>query len=186
MSLGALKRRTFLFYLAACNFIVFNFGFHVHEKAILMTVIPLALEVHSGSSNWTKLRFLLIKTIALWTLLPLLILPGENLTKHAIQVIDYFLTTRVWLQIKVESSAHKALLNFVLGSIVIVELWKNIHVDMITGQDLVMAYTYRCIIPIISTIINQGLFLEMMYKCIIRPDTIEGSWTKDQKKIKTQ
>ena len=131
--MGALKRRNFLFYLAACNFIVFNFGFHVHEKAILMTVIPLALDVHQGSSNWTKLRFLLIKTIALWTLLPLLILAGENLTKHAIQIIDYFLTTRVWLQIKVKSTKHKALLNFVLGSIVIVELWKNIHVDLITG-----------------------------------------------------
>ena len=51
----------------------FMFGFHVHEKAILMTVIPLALDVHQGSSTWVKLRFLILKTVALWTLLPLLI-----------------------------------------------------------------------------------------------------------------
>lgn len=96
---GALKRKNFLFYLAVCNFIVFNFGFHVHEKAILMTVVPLGLEVHSRSSTWTKLRFLLLKSVAVWTLLPLLFHQKESLVKHLIFFLDIVLTYRIWLQL---------------------------------------------------------------------------------------
>jgi alpha-1,3-glucosyltransferase len=103
MATGALNRKTFLFYLAACNFIVFNFGFHVHEKAILMTIIPLALDTHQGSTSWAKLRFVLLKTIAVWTLLPLLISPGETLVKHLILIIDYLVTVKVLLKLEVSS-----------------------------------------------------------------------------------
>lgn len=107
---GSLNRRTFIFYLAATNFVVFNFGFHVHEKAILMTVIPLALDINSGSGTWTKLRFLLLKTVAVWTLLPLLISPGETLVKHLIFVIDYCLTVKLWLNLSLTKMSHKILL----------------------------------------------------------------------------
>jgi len=94
---GALKRKTFLFYLAVCNFIVFNFGFHVHEKAILMTVVPLGLEIHSVSSTWTKLRFLVLKSVAVFTLMPLLFHQKESLVKHMILFLDIIFTYKLWL-----------------------------------------------------------------------------------------
>lgn len=41
-----LDRRDFLFYLALGSAIAFSFGWHVHEKAILMVVLPLQLHVY--------------------------------------------------------------------------------------------------------------------------------------------
>ena len=173
---GALKRKTFLFYLAVCNFIVFNFGFHVHEKAILMTVVPLGLEVHQGSSTWTKLRFLVLKSVAVFTLMPLLYQPKESLVKHMILFLDIFLTLRVWLSLKVETFLHKVILYFVMTMIVAIELWQWFYVEMVTDQKGGLMYTYRIILPTVSSGINQLIFLEMMFRAVIRPQSIEGSW----------
>ena len=59
----------FLFYLALVNFISFNFGFHVHEKAALMMQVPLALT--ALQDDVSKLRFKVITLNMVWTLLPL-------------------------------------------------------------------------------------------------------------------
>ena len=166
---GALKRSTFLFYLAACNFIVFNFGFHVHEKAILMTVIPLALDVHQGSSTWVKLRFVILKTVALWTLLPLLISQGESLAKHLILALDYFLTARVWLRLKLENPFQKLFLYSLLAVIAVIETWQVLFIEIIKGHAVGWMYIYQCLVPIVATLVNQVIFLEMMYKAIISP-----------------
>ena len=173
---GALKRKTFLFYLAICNFIAFNFGFHVHEKAILMTIVPLGLEVHQCSSTWTKLRFLVLKSVAVFTLMPLLYQPKESLVKHLILFLDIFLTLRVWISLKVESLVHKAILYFVMTAIVSIELWEWFYVELVTDQKPGLMYTYRIILPTVATVINQAVFFEMIYKAVIRPQDIEGSW----------
>ena len=41
--LKRIDARNFCQYLALVNMFSFNFGFHVHEKAIILVTIPLAL-----------------------------------------------------------------------------------------------------------------------------------------------
>jgi hypothetical protein len=98
-----LSRRNFNYYLAMTNFIVFNMGFHVHEKAILMTLIPVMLDTHCGTPISAKVRLLLLKTVALWTLLPLMINPMETLTKHLIFCFDLYLTLNIFVRIDIVS-----------------------------------------------------------------------------------
>jgi hypothetical protein len=97
----SLSRRNFNFYLAMTNFIVFNLGFHVHEKAILMTLIPVMLDTHRDSPISAKVRLLLLKTVAVWSLLPLMINPMETLTKHLIFCLDLYLTLNIFVRIDI-------------------------------------------------------------------------------------
>lgn len=72
-------------YLAAVNFCAFNFGYHVHEKAILMTYIPLASNI---TSDKDKLRLKILGIVSLWTLLPLIPGKTESIVKHALLIMQ--------------------------------------------------------------------------------------------------
>jgi len=43
-------------------------------------------------------------------------------------------------------------------------------------------YTYRIILPTVSTAINQLVFLEMIYRGVFKPESIEGSWPQGKLK----
>lgn len=94
-------------FLALTNLISFNFGFHVHEKAMLLVLIPLGVMIYQQRDhesiyqadhtslkrqNLDLARFKLLKTVFLWTILPLILTPRETIVKHALVFIDVFLT----------------------------------------------------------------------------------------------
>ncbi len=91
------------------------------------------------------------------------------MAKHLILALDYFLTVRVWLQLKLESPIQKLFLYSVLGVIAVIETWQVIFIEVIKGHAVGWMYVYQCLLPIVATLINQVIFLEMMYKAIISP-----------------
>ena len=61
-----------LMLLCVCSFLL---GFHVHEKAILMVVVPMAL--NAADSPWAAGEYLYAAVLATYSLFPLLFTPTE-------------------------------------------------------------------------------------------------------------
>ena len=52
--LTKIDKSNFCFFLAFSNFVAFNFGFHVHEKAMLLVTIPLGLDLIINNTHDAK------------------------------------------------------------------------------------------------------------------------------------
>ncbi|XP_050521667.1 probable dolichyl pyrophosphate Glc1Man9GlcNAc2 alpha-1,3-glucosyltransferase [Daktulosphaira vitifoliae] len=79
--------------LVLCGLTSFLFGWHVHEKAILLAVIPLTLLVDVSSCDCAV--FTLLSTIATYSVFPLLFEPLEFPTKTLLFLVYvYFLYKR--------------------------------------------------------------------------------------------
>jgi ALG6, ALG8 glycosyltransferase family len=81
-----IKSQNFCKFLALVNLVSYNFGYHVHEKAILMTYIPLLLEV---KTDLDRARVKLIGFLMMFTFMPLI--PGEieSLIKNCLLALHY-------------------------------------------------------------------------------------------------
>nr|CAG4650184.1 EOG090X06YP [Sida crystallina] len=77
-----------------CAFASFLFGWHVHEKAILMIIIPLTLCATSGAGDCRL--FLLLSITGHVSLFPLLFTPFENVIK-VVLVTGYSLASYAFL-----------------------------------------------------------------------------------------
>jgi len=77
--------RSFLTAMTLCGYASFMFGWHVHEKAVLLILIPLSLL--AGDSH-AMFRTYLIATVAgIYGLFPLLFTPAENFVEIAYSII---------------------------------------------------------------------------------------------------
>ncbi len=70
-------------YLALVSFVAFNFGYHVHEKAILMVYIPMII---SCNTQIDKARVELIGIAMIWSFVPIIPFEFEGAIKNLILV----------------------------------------------------------------------------------------------------
>ncbi|XP_061659668.1 probable dolichyl pyrophosphate Glc1Man9GlcNAc2 alpha-1,3-glucosyltransferase isoform X1 [Syngnathoides biaculeatus] len=77
--------RGFLRCLVLCALASFTFGWHVHEKAILMAILPLSLLAVESSEDAGI--FLLLSTSGHYSLFPLLFTPAELPIKYALMML---------------------------------------------------------------------------------------------------
>ncbi|CAL1527996.1 unnamed protein product [Lymnaea stagnalis] len=70
---------SFLRTVILCGLTSYLFGWHVHEKAILMAIIPMALLVLNSKAD--ARIYLILSTAGFYSLFPLLFTPMENLLK---------------------------------------------------------------------------------------------------------
>jgi alpha-1,3-glucosyltransferase len=80
-----LKKNSFLEYVLHSCFAFFMFSYHVHEKAILMILIPLSLLQYRDIS-WRR-PFYLLSVIGSWSVFPLLFKREEYLLKWLILIL---------------------------------------------------------------------------------------------------
>jgi len=80
-----------------CSLCSFMFGYHVHEKAILMALIPMGILAAQGRDQRAAGRFLFLTIIGTYSLFPLLTRPQEYLLKISI-LVAYVLCAIPWLK----------------------------------------------------------------------------------------
>ncbi|XP_025422138.1 probable dolichyl pyrophosphate Glc1Man9GlcNAc2 alpha-1,3-glucosyltransferase isoform X2 [Sipha flava] len=72
--------------LVLCGLTSFMFGWHVHEKALLLAVIPLTLLVFTSSNDCSM--FTILSTLCTYSVFPLLFKPFEFITKSLLLLIN--------------------------------------------------------------------------------------------------
>ena len=75
---GSIKQ--FLYSIVICSLSSFIFGWHVHEKAILMAILPLTFLSLLGNKDDAKI-FLILQAVGHYSLFPLLFTGFETVTK---------------------------------------------------------------------------------------------------------
>nr|XP_039274095.1 probable dolichyl pyrophosphate Glc1Man9GlcNAc2 alpha-1,3-glucosyltransferase isoform X1 [Styela clava] len=85
----------------------FMFGWHVHEKAILMAILPLTLLSVCGTKKDAEI-FVFLQAVGHYSLFPLLFMPFETVTKISIVVIYTMLSFELLHKLKQSNLKDKS------------------------------------------------------------------------------
>ncbi|KAF8076270.1 glucosyltransferase [Lyophyllum atratum] len=77
--------KSFLTALTLCGYTSFLFGWHVHEKAVLLVLVPLSLLAAERQAYFRT--FIIISVAGIFSLFPLIFTPGESIVKVVYSVL---------------------------------------------------------------------------------------------------
>ncbi|KAI0660881.1 glycosyltransferase family 57 protein [Cubamyces menziesii] len=77
--------KSFVTALTLCGFTSYMFGWHVHEKAILLVLVPLSLLAAEDNAHFRT--FMIASVAGIYSLFPLLFTPAETLVKIIYSVL---------------------------------------------------------------------------------------------------
>ncbi|KAJ7228769.1 glucosyltransferase [Mycena pura] len=77
--------KSFLTALTLCGYASYLFGWHVHEKAILLVLVPLSLLAAERHAYFRT--FILVSVAGVFSLFPLIFTPGESMVKVPYSVL---------------------------------------------------------------------------------------------------
>ena len=115
----------FLRVIVLCSLCSFMFGWHVHEKAILMAILPCTLLAFTGKEKDAQI-FLFLQTVGHYSLFPLLFTPFESVIKICLLLFYTVFAFSIFSQ--VYPSKHKLipcvskLESYYLLGLIVVEL----------------------------------------------------------------
>lgn len=91
--------KSFLTAVTLCGYTSFLFGWHVHEKAVLLVLVPLSLLAAERHAYFRT--FVIISVAGIFSLFPLIFTPGESIVKVVysllwILIVNALLSRRVY------------------------------------------------------------------------------------------
>ncbi|KAF9226448.1 glycosyltransferase family 57 protein [Gyrodon lividus] len=139
--------KSFVTALTLCGYTSYMFGWHVHEKAVLLVVVPLSL---LAADNYAYFKTYMIASIAgIFSLFPLLFTPAETLLKIVYSLIWGVLVLR---------PLHKQVYEFPTSlPWVILEQLENAY---LAGFVLLQAFVL--VFPVLSSGSSEVEFLPLM------------------------
>jgi hypothetical protein len=126
------------------------------------------LETSCDSDNWSKVRTFVLKTVALWTFLPLLYLERETQIKHLILIVDVLLSMFILIQVKTQTKIEKLLVWGSLGCITVIQAVQVFYIEVYLQRSQPLMYAYQNLVPVVAGVFYEFFFAEMMYRGIFK------------------
>ena len=174
--LTRINSQNFCKFLALVNFIAYNFGYHVHEKAILMVYVPLLLSA-AKAGQADKVRVHLLGVLMVWSFAPLI--QGV----HEAAIVNLMVAAQcVWLPAfffedttksdRMPLSKHsfysKALkLAYVVILVVQVESATRFASRQWTQDHHIQNYIYETVVSIVCAVFNQVIFVDLFIEMVM-------------------
>lgn len=142
-----------------CGWSSFLFGWHVHEKAILIVLIPLCILATQSRLNATV--FHLLNLAGYYSLFPLLFRPTEWVLKIGVFVI-YNIVSYIGIEAIVSgkngNNNNNSLVRYYACGLVAVEMYVSVVHNWVFGQDR-MAFLPLMVVSGYTAVVVIGCFV---------------------------